>query len=45
MSMGIGTNARKPDEGKLKRDDLGDCLRSMVYEHRDGNAQDDQIPG
>ena len=22
MSMGIGTNTRKPDEGKLKRDDL-----------------------
>ena len=22
MSMGIGTNARKPDEGKLKRDSL-----------------------
>ena len=22
MSMGIGTNTRKPDEGKLKKDDL-----------------------
>ena len=47
MSMGIGTNARKPDEGKLKRENLrevacgvwftstGTAMRKMIKYEHD----------
>ena len=46
MSMGIGTNARKPDEGKLKRDSLCEIACGVWFTSTGtANAQDDQIGG